>query len=101
MALAAGDWLVAHPFQTPGEIIGVYDKFVYSTFYCSQAAAQLGGRYWEKIYPPTVEVLLDCQTANGSWRAEANMETFGDACSTAFAVLSLTPAYQILPIYQR
>jgi hypothetical protein len=101
IALAAGDYLVAHPFRTPGEVMGIYDKFVYSTFYCSQAAAQLGGRYWEKIYPPTVEVLLKCQSANGSWRAESNMETFGDACSTAFAVLSLTPAYQLLPIYQR
>jgi len=101
MARSAGDWLVAHPFKRPGEVMGRYDKFIYSTFYCSQAAAQLGGPYWEKIYPPLVTVLLNCQSGNGSWRAESNMAQFGDVCTTAFAVLSLTPAYQILPIYQR
>ncbi len=101
MARAGGDWLAAHPFRRPGELTGSYDKFIYSTFYSSQAAAQLGGPYWEKIYPPLVNVLLSCQGTNGSWRAESNMAQFGDVCTTAFAVLSLTPAYQILPIYQR
>jgi len=101
MALAAGNWLVAHPFQRPGEVMGIYDKFIYSAYYSSQAAAQLGGRYWEKIYPPMVEVLLSYQAANGSWPAEVNLVTFGDGLTTAFAVLALTPAYQLLPIYQR
>jgi hypothetical protein len=101
MALAAGDWLVAHPFRRPGELLGTYDKFIYSTYYCSQAAAQLGGRYWERIYPPIVEVLLNGQSGNGSWRSESNLAMFGDELTTAFAVLSLTPAYQLLPIYQR
>ena len=101
MARAAGDWLVAHPFRRPGETTGNYDKFIYSTFYCSQAAAQLGGRYWEGIYPSLVNVLLSYQNTNGSWLADAKMAQFGDICTTAFAVLSLTPAYQMLPIYQR
>jgi len=101
MALAAGDWLAAHPFQRPGELMGIYDKFIYSAFYVSQAAAQLGGRHWEKIYPPLVDILLSYQSANGSWPAEPQLLEFGDGLTTAFAVLALTPAYQLLPIYQR
>ena len=50
-ALAAGDWLLAHPFQYFGERIGTgNDRFFYSTYYCSQAAAQLGGRYWTAFF---------------------------------------------------
>ena len=46
-ALKAGDWLLAHPFRKFGERIGVDDGFFYSAYYCSQAAAQLGGKYLE------------------------------------------------------
>jgi hypothetical protein len=100
-ALAAGNWLLAHPFRSPGELTGGYDMFIYSTYYCSQAAAQLGGRYWEQIFSRIVEVLLGYQSGDGSWPAEANLVAFGDEMTTAFAVLSLTPAYQLLPVYQR
>jgi hypothetical protein len=101
MALAAGDWLAAHPAQKPGDVMGIYDKFIYSAYYSSQAAAQLGGRYWQRIYPPIVDLLLSYQSAKGSWPAEARLVEFGDGLTTAFAVLALTPAYQLLPIYQR
>src|SRR5262245_48071726 len=37
MALAAGDWLVAHPFKTFGELIPDRDRFFYGAYYCSQA----------------------------------------------------------------
>jgi len=106
MALAAGDWLLAHPYLRFGEVIGSYDKFFYSTYYCSQAMAQLGGHYWEKFFPPLAGVLLKSQQSDGSWPPEQALETsgvavFGNNLSTALAVLSLTPPYQLLPVYQR
>jgi hypothetical protein len=106
MAQAAGDWLVANPYRHFGQVIGAYDKFFYSTYYCSQAMAQLGGRHWEKFFPPMADVLLQAQLPDGSWPPEQALETsgvavFGNALSTALAVLSLTPPYQLLPVYQR
>ena len=101
MALAAGDWLLAHQFRGYDDVAGGYEKFIYSTFYCSQAAAQLGGRYWQQLYPRIASVLLSAQMPDGSWRSESNIAEFGDGLTTAFAVLSLTPPYQILPVYQK
>ena len=114
-ALAAGDWLLAHPYQEFGQKIGRGDRFYYSTYYCSQAAAQLGGRYWKGIYPPIVETLVRAQEADGSFpspdgtsfrgfggRGGGTGEAmYGQDYMTAMAVLSLTPAYQLLPVYQR
>jgi len=104
MARAAGDWLLAHPYRRFGELIGPSDQFFYSTYYCSQAMAQLGGRYWEQFFPPLAEVLLSSQAANGSWPLEVDgggEAVFGNVYTTAMAVLSLTPPYQLLPVYQR
>ena len=58
IARAAGDWLVAHPYTTVHDTIGDWDRCFYSTYYCSQAAAQLGGRYWEQIFPPIIDMFL-------------------------------------------
>ncbi len=41
MALAAGSWLLAHPFHGLGETFGQNDRSFYSMYYCSQAAVQL------------------------------------------------------------
>jgi hypothetical protein len=114
MARAAGDWLVAHPFTAAGESGGVSnsdlvrERFFYSAYYCSQAMVQLGGRYWEQFFPPLAEALLRRQTANGSWPPEeggfgptGGDSVFGTVYSTSLAVLSLTPPYQLLPVYQR
>jgi hypothetical protein len=103
MALAAGDWLVAHPYRSIYESYGDRDRFFYSTYYCSQAAAQLGGHYWKKIFPPMVDVFLSVQAANGSFPPEPRVRDsmFGNNYTTAIAVLALTPAYQLLPVYQR
>ena len=116
-ALAAGDWLLKHPFQYYGERVGTGgDRFLYSTYYCSQAAAQLGGRYWMGIFPPIAAVLVKEQEPDGSFPVDSGAgfggggrgggrgggeAMFGQAYSTALAVLSLTPAYQLLPVYQR
>jgi hypothetical protein len=113
-AQAAGDWLLAHPYEYYGQTIGTGDRFLYSTYYCSQAAAQLGGRYWNGIYPPIALLLVKNQEADGSFigpgstygggRGFGRMNgefQFGQVYATAMAVLSLTPAYQLLPVYQR
>ncbi len=103
MAQMAGDWLLAHPYRHYMERIGDHDKPFYSMYYCSQAMAQLGGRYWEGFFPPMVQVLLSAQSPDGSWPPEPYVPAgvFGNALTTAFAVLALTPPYQLLPVYQR
>jgi len=104
MARSAGDWLLAHPFKFFGEVIPVRDdRFFYGAYYCSQAMTQLGGRYWAQFFPALAEVLLSSQAADGSWPEEPNSgdAIFGNVYSTSLAVLSLTPPYQLLPVYQR
>jgi hypothetical protein len=111
IARAAGDWLLAHPYRGFGHLASASDRFFYGTYYSSQAMMQLGGRYWEKYYPLLVEALLSGQSSDGSWPPEirssmnvvgAGSEAmFGKVYTSALAVLSLTPPYQLLPIYQR
>jgi hypothetical protein len=103
MELAAGDWLLKHPCQQFGERIGMADRFFYSAYYMSQAAAQLGGRYWEGIFPPLAAALLSAQSPDGSWPSEVGHRDmmFGNVYTSALAVLTLTPAFQLLPVYQR
>jgi hypothetical protein len=103
MARAAGDWLLAHPYGRLGQSYGTFDRYFYSMYYCSQAAAQLGGHYWEGIYPPIVDAVLNCQEPSGALPPEPNRGdvVFGQCYTTALAVLALTPPYQLLPVYQR
>ena len=103
MARAAGNWLLAHPYRRFGETTGGNDRYFYSAYYCSQAAVQLGGRYWQGIFPPLVNAMLSAQSPDGSWPVEPNYgdAVFGNVYTTAMAVLSLTPPYQLLPVYQR
>jgi hypothetical protein len=103
IALAAGDWLLKHPCQQFGDRLGMADRFFYSAYYMSQAAAQLGGRYWEGIFPPLAAALLSAQSPDGSWPPEVGHRDmmFGNVYTSAMAVLTLTPAFQLLPVYQR
>ncbi|MBL9138617.1 MAG: hypothetical protein JNK85_22300 [Verrucomicrobiales bacterium] len=103
MARSAGEWLARRPFGDFGGIVGLRDRYFYSAYYCSQAMAQLGGSFWERFYPPLVRSLLSAQQADGSWPPEpaAGDAVFGNVLTTALAVLSLTPPYQLLPVYQR
>jgi hypothetical protein len=106
MALAAGDWLLKHPYRQFGDLVSSRDRFFYGAYYCSQAMAQLGGHYWEQFFPRLTEALLSGQTAAGSWPPEVDRgggseAIFGTVYSTSLAVLSLTPPYQLLPVYQR
>jgi hypothetical protein len=64
--------------------------------------AQLGGHYWRQSFPTLAKTLLDAQSPDGSWLAESGEDgIYGSAYPTALSVLTLTPAYQLLPIYQR
>jgi len=103
IAKRAGDWLLAHPFSVYGATVGGRgDRFSYSAYYCSQAMAQLGGAYWKSFFPPLVKSFLKNQSSEGSWPAEwGGDQIFGPTYSTALAVLTLTPPFQLLPIYQR
>jgi hypothetical protein len=102
MAHRVGEWVLAHPFDTYGDTTHMHDRFHYSAYYCSNAMAQLGGEYWRGTFPALARTLLDNQAADGSWYSETGQDAmYGSAYPTALSVLTLTPAYQLLPIYQR
>jgi hypothetical protein len=101
VAQRSGRWLVEHEFRPYMNSLHPSDRYFYSAYYCSQAAFQLGGAHWRDFYPPLAAVLMENQSAEGSWDAEPIDVTFGNAYTTALSVLALTPPYQLLPIYQR
>ena len=103
MARGAGDWVLQQSFERYNAgSVGKLDRYHYSAYYCSQAMFQLGGDYWNRFYPPLARTLLAHQRPDGSWEPESNRDgQFGNAYTTALAVLALTPPYQLLPIYQR
>jgi hypothetical protein len=102
MARKAGDYLLARPFDVYGATFTRYDRFHYSAYYCSNAMAQLGGDYWKQFFPTLAKTLLDAQAPDGSWLSESGEDgIYGPAYPTSLSVLTLTPAYQLLPIYQR
>jgi len=102
MARQVGDWLLQHPFDVYGATTTRDDRFHYSAYYCSNALAQLGGVYWQRAFPILANTLLDHQAPDGSWVAESGQDRmYGSAYPTALSILTLTPAYQLLPVYQR
>jgi len=89
MAHAAAEYLLSHDFTNNWRHYGLY--------YASQAMAQMGGRYWREFYPKMAASQLKEQGLNGLWtenRVSAEI-------ATAWALLSLTPPCQVLPIFQR
>jgi hypothetical protein len=102
MAHGAGKWILANPFDVYERKNIHYDRFHYGAYYCSNAAAQLGGEYWQNLFPTLAQTLLGAQEPAGSWPAEQGEDQiYGPCYTTALSVLTLTPAYQLLPIYQR
>ncbi|HVT81180.1 MAG TPA: prenyltransferase/squalene oxidase repeat-containing protein [Phycisphaerae bacterium] len=71
--------------------------YYYTMYYCSQAAWQLGGKYWSVINKQIMDSLLPRQRPNGSWPAGESDETY----ATAMSILALSVPYRYLPIYQR
>ncbi|MEQ8616386.1 MAG: terpene cyclase/mutase family protein [Lacipirellulaceae bacterium] len=102
MALASGKWLMNRRFENYNAFISPGGFYHYGVYYSSHASYQLGGEYWQNIYPRIVRVLLTNQSADGSWPPETGLASgYGSCYSTALSVLALTPPYQLLPIYQR
>jgi hypothetical protein len=95
-ALAGGDFLLTHPL-TPKE-----NFYFYAVYYCSQAANQLGGKYYQQIYSNIRHELIQLQNTSGSWTPTDGIEQQGSkAYATAMAVLALCVPYHYLPLYQR
>jgi hypothetical protein len=104
IAHAAGRWILDSSFERYNHQYRHHeDRYHYSAFYCSQAMFQLGGDYWHQFYPRLLKVLAENQNSDGSWDRESNGNDhkYGNLYTTALTVLTLTPPYQILPIYQR
>jgi hypothetical protein len=102
IARGAGKWMLENPFDVYERKNIHYDRFHYGAYYCSNAAAQLGGEYWQKLFPTLAKTLLGAQQRDGSWPAETGEDqVYGPCYTTSLSVLTLTPAYQLLPIYQR
>ena len=95
-AIAGGDFLLNHPLS-PKE-----NFYFYAVYYCSQAANQLGGKYYQQIYSLIRHELIQLQNANGSWTPTDGIEQQGSkAYATAMAILALCVPYHYLPLYQR
>jgi len=57
---------------------------------------------WSQIFPQIARNLIDEQTDDGLWPlGTGNEGKFSSTYTTSLAVLALSPAYQLLPIYQR
>lgn len=91
-------WLRSREYPKPWE-----EGYYYlSTYYSSQAVAQVGGETWQEIFPQIARNIIAEQAEDGSWpSSHGNERKFGPNYSSSLAILALTPAYQLLPIYQR
>jgi len=64
--------------------------------------AQTGSPYWNDFFPRLVRCVVADQRDDGSWFGNDHKErSLGPVYSTSLAILPLTPADQLLPIYQR
>lgn len=108
-AKMAGDWILKHDFDQYNEFIFFSDenkhkdRYHYGVFNCSQAMYQLGGDYWRQFFPAAAMAIVNGQQADGSWPAEKNNldGMYGNAYSSALALLALGAPNQLLPIFQR
>jgi hypothetical protein len=80
-----------------------HDRYHYGLFNCCQAMYQMGGEHWARFYPRVVRTLLANQSPDGSWAAESHHydAQFGNAYTTALAVMTLGAPNQLLPVFQR
>jgi hypothetical protein len=93
----AGEYLLANP---PDHGIEFY---FYAIYYDSQALNQLGGKYWQIVYPKLVDHLLSLQQENGTFRFEGGggqENDAGDAYRSSMSVLALCVPFRYLPLYQ-
>lgn len=98
LSLRAADFIARQPLDLRRE-----QHFWYAMYYASQAMFQLGDAHWKPFRKRMETYLLSLQhPRQGSFRvSHGNEQRAGPAYSTAMACLSLSVAYQLLPIYQR
>ena len=92
----AGDYLLANP---PDQHVEFY---YYAVYYDSQALNQLGGKYWQIVYPKLVDHLLSLKQDSGAFGPEGGGQEndAGDAYRTSMACLALCVPFRYLPLYQ-
>ena len=73
----------------------------YTCYHSSQAANQIDGKTRRKVLTGIATFLMSRQRNDGRWPATERVSRGGNVYATSMAILSLTPAYQILPIYQQ
>ncbi|MEQ8838803.1 MAG: terpene cyclase/mutase family protein, partial [Lacipirellulaceae bacterium] len=103
-ARKAADWLLKHPVDKYNVAVpnNRMDRFHYGVHYASHGMYQLGGKHWKEFYPTMAGTMLSGQTRTGAWPRDSTSDrNFGAHYSSALAILSLTPPYQLLSIYQR
>ena len=101
MARASGEWILKRPLDQYNRTEHHSERYHYSAYHCSQGMFQLGGDYWTRFYPPLMRTLLDNQQRDGSWPPEVRENYLGSVYTTSLVILTLTPPYQLLPIFQR
>lgn len=104
-ARRSGDWLLARGFEHYNDTLpsAPSDRYHYGLFNCGQAMYQLGGKYWERFFPPAVRALLENQQPDGSWPIDSQFHdaAFGSCYTTALVVITLGAPNQLLPVFQR
>jgi prenyltransferase beta subunit len=95
----AGDYLMQNPPSRNVEF-----NF-YAMYYDSQALNQLGGKYWQVVYPKLVDHLLSLQGEEGIFGGKGKSgggqeDSAGDAYRTSMSVLALCVPFRYLPLYQ-
>jgi hypothetical protein len=97
--IKAGDYLMQNP---PSHNV---EFNFYAMYYDSQALNQLGGKYWQAVYPKLVDHLLSLQRDDGTFGGKGKSgggqeENAGEAYRTSMAVLALCVPFRYLPLYQ-
>ena len=98
MIRAGTEWFQTRDYPRPWQ-----NNFFYlASYYSSQAMAQVGGETWNQVYPQIARNMIEEQSDNGSWPLGTGQErNYTSTYTTSLAILALTPAYQLLPIFQR
>jgi len=92
----AGKFLDAHPVPDNAEYP------YYTRYYATQAAFQLGGNLWPKVWEQTQSKLLASRDKeSGAWPQSRTSNEPGQTYATAMSVLTLSVPLRLLPTYQR